>query len=211
MIPKKPAPHLMRGGHRFSEKIMLHQRGGIVSTPTPADKSFVRHAIAELGKSLRLVVPMLAILGVVVACLLWPKVQATKEKQERGVEAAATIAKVTPIRGLRGKYSYELLLQWRDKSGVTRSFDRMKLSEAFTWRLVQDGRAVRTTVRIKYLADKPDVGPDILDDTEKRVEEIFRFRVGLTMALGGALISALLFWPRRRKPEAAASQSLANT
>jgi hypothetical protein len=25
MIPKKPAPDLIRGGHRFSEKIMLHQ------------------------------------------------------------------------------------------------------------------------------------------------------------------------------------------
>jgi hypothetical protein len=25
MIPKKPAPHLMRGGYRFSEKIMLKQ------------------------------------------------------------------------------------------------------------------------------------------------------------------------------------------
>src|SRR5215831_10787667 len=25
MIPKKPAPHLMRGGYRFSEKIMLQQ------------------------------------------------------------------------------------------------------------------------------------------------------------------------------------------
>src|ERR1700730_7014401 len=25
MIPKKPAPHLMRGGNRFSEKIMLHE------------------------------------------------------------------------------------------------------------------------------------------------------------------------------------------
>jgi len=24
MIPKKPVPHLMRDGHRFSEKIMLH-------------------------------------------------------------------------------------------------------------------------------------------------------------------------------------------
>ena len=27
MIPKKPAPHLMRGGHRFSEKIMLQLCG----------------------------------------------------------------------------------------------------------------------------------------------------------------------------------------
>jgi hypothetical protein len=26
MIPKKPAPDLIRGGHRFSEKIMLEQR-----------------------------------------------------------------------------------------------------------------------------------------------------------------------------------------
>jgi hypothetical protein len=25
MIPKKPAPDLIRGGHRFSEKIMLKQ------------------------------------------------------------------------------------------------------------------------------------------------------------------------------------------
>jgi hypothetical protein len=25
MIPKKPAPYLMGGGKRFSEKIMLHQ------------------------------------------------------------------------------------------------------------------------------------------------------------------------------------------
>jgi len=24
MIPKKPAPDLIRGGYRFSEKIMLH-------------------------------------------------------------------------------------------------------------------------------------------------------------------------------------------
>jgi sulfur-oxidizing protein SoxY len=32
MIPKKPAPHLMRGGYRFSEKIMLQQeRGGTMS------------------------------------------------------------------------------------------------------------------------------------------------------------------------------------
>jgi 1-acyl-sn-glycerol-3-phosphate acyltransferase len=27
MIPKKPVPHLMRDGHRFSEKIMRHQEG----------------------------------------------------------------------------------------------------------------------------------------------------------------------------------------
>jgi hypothetical protein len=26
MIPKKPAPDLIRGGHRFSEKIMLQQQ-----------------------------------------------------------------------------------------------------------------------------------------------------------------------------------------
>jgi hypothetical protein len=26
MIRKKPAPHLMRGGYRFSEKIMLNQK-----------------------------------------------------------------------------------------------------------------------------------------------------------------------------------------
>src|SRR5438874_4662603 len=26
MIPKKPVPHLVRGGNRFSEKIMLQQR-----------------------------------------------------------------------------------------------------------------------------------------------------------------------------------------
>jgi len=25
MIPKKPAPDLIRGGQRFSEKIMLHE------------------------------------------------------------------------------------------------------------------------------------------------------------------------------------------
>jgi hypothetical protein len=28
MIPKKPAPDLIRGGHRFSEKIMLKQGKG---------------------------------------------------------------------------------------------------------------------------------------------------------------------------------------
>jgi hypothetical protein len=27
MIRKKPAPHLMRGGYRFSEKIMLKKQG----------------------------------------------------------------------------------------------------------------------------------------------------------------------------------------
>jgi hypothetical protein len=33
MIPKKPAPDLIRGGHRFSEKIML-QRGLSRATAT---------------------------------------------------------------------------------------------------------------------------------------------------------------------------------
>jgi hypothetical protein len=27
MIPKKPAPDLIRGGHRFSDKIMLQPEG----------------------------------------------------------------------------------------------------------------------------------------------------------------------------------------
>jgi hypothetical protein len=34
MIPKKPAPHLMRGGYRFSDKIMLNQKvyfGGTIA------------------------------------------------------------------------------------------------------------------------------------------------------------------------------------
>jgi hypothetical protein len=30
MIPKKPAPDLIRGGYRFSEKIMLQQACAIV-------------------------------------------------------------------------------------------------------------------------------------------------------------------------------------
>jgi hypothetical protein len=34
MIPKKPAPDLIRGGNRFSDKIMLKQR-----TRTPAAQS----------------------------------------------------------------------------------------------------------------------------------------------------------------------------
>jgi hypothetical protein len=39
MIPKKPAPHLMRGGNRFSEKIMRKNGGyvrrhGVTVTPS---------------------------------------------------------------------------------------------------------------------------------------------------------------------------------
>ena len=29
MIPKKPAPDLIRGGYRLSEKIMLNERKGV--------------------------------------------------------------------------------------------------------------------------------------------------------------------------------------
>jgi hypothetical protein len=35
MIPKKPAPDLIRGGHRFSEKIMLQQKSMIPKKPAP--------------------------------------------------------------------------------------------------------------------------------------------------------------------------------
>jgi hypothetical protein len=41
MIPKKPAPHLMRGEYRFSERIMLHE------FPMPAG-SFVTHFGKEI-------------------------------------------------------------------------------------------------------------------------------------------------------------------
>jgi len=34
MIPKKPAPDLIRGGPRFSEKIMLNQKAGASSDST---------------------------------------------------------------------------------------------------------------------------------------------------------------------------------
>jgi hypothetical protein len=45
MIPKKPAPHLMRGGNRFSEKIMLKQRarGGMMKNH-PASSIFLNAA-----------------------------------------------------------------------------------------------------------------------------------------------------------------------
>jgi hypothetical protein len=33
MIPKKPAPHSMRGGHRFSEKIMLQENRQTAAAP----------------------------------------------------------------------------------------------------------------------------------------------------------------------------------
>jgi hypothetical protein len=33
MIPKKPAPGLIRGGNRFSEKIMLPQKSMILKKP----------------------------------------------------------------------------------------------------------------------------------------------------------------------------------
>ncbi len=35
MIPKKPAPDLIRGGNRFSEKIMLQQKSMIPKKPAP--------------------------------------------------------------------------------------------------------------------------------------------------------------------------------
>ena len=35
MIPKKPAPHSMRGGYRFSEKIMLNQKAAAATYPCP--------------------------------------------------------------------------------------------------------------------------------------------------------------------------------
>src|SRR5262249_4673919 len=37
MIPKKPAPHLMRGVKRFSEKIMLHQKSPGASSGSGTD------------------------------------------------------------------------------------------------------------------------------------------------------------------------------
>jgi len=32
MIPKKLAPHLMRGGYRFSEEIMLHEEANALTS-----------------------------------------------------------------------------------------------------------------------------------------------------------------------------------
>ena len=49
MIPKKPAPDLIRGGGRFSEKIMLKQKaraGCRSTTPHPALGYELRRAVA---------------------------------------------------------------------------------------------------------------------------------------------------------------------
>src|SRR3954454_23908521 len=50
MIPKKPAPHLMRGGNRFSEKIMLHQPVGRDGEST---KSYPALVTCGVGGALR--------------------------------------------------------------------------------------------------------------------------------------------------------------
>jgi hypothetical protein len=49
MIRKKPAPHLMRGGRRFSEKIMLEQKRpakALAAAPSPSYKHREPVAIA---------------------------------------------------------------------------------------------------------------------------------------------------------------------
>jgi hypothetical protein len=47
MIPKKPAPDLIRGGNRFSEKIMLKQKASVpipkFATPRGTDWSELRN------------------------------------------------------------------------------------------------------------------------------------------------------------------------
>jgi ribosomal subunit interface protein len=48
MIPKKPAPHLMRGGYRFSEKIMLHERATEIFMPLRVSGKNI-----DIGEALR--------------------------------------------------------------------------------------------------------------------------------------------------------------
>jgi len=61
MIPKKPAPDLIRGGYRFSEKIMLKQQAKAKWRSNPTSSRF--SALQEKSRRARETAP---------ACFLFP-------------------------------------------------------------------------------------------------------------------------------------------
>src|SRR6266849_5142327 len=52
MIPKKPAPDVIRGGYRFSDKIMLQQKAGASTAERGAERREIPHD--EIGLMRRL-------------------------------------------------------------------------------------------------------------------------------------------------------------
>lgn len=161
---------------------------------------FLRDIFMAIVSRLRLLAPIAAAVGIVFLGIGWLTDSVEHQIRTSGVETTAQIAKTTVVSRRRGSPTYELQLAWNTIAGGERTYEKVRISNKFAETFVKDGRVFRQTVAVKYLPDRSDVAPLVLDDfgidDEKRTERW----VWLWMAIGGLAASAWLFWPRRQRP-----------
>jgi hypothetical protein len=103
-----------------------------------------------------------------------------KKLLAQGLMAEATIDGVD-VHSSRYRTTYKLNLSWTDATGATRH-KAVELSEDFAPKIVSHGRATRSSLPIKYLADNPDA--DVLpvgDIDHARYTNSHAMSVGITL------------------------------
>jgi hypothetical protein len=145
-----------------------------------------------------------AVGGPALAFMSYSEANEIKDVLANGQEATATIDGGTISKGRRSGTSYSINLTWTDKSGTKQVADKVKISSPFASKLIVGDKLVRDTVKIKYLANTPDVKPVVIEDAKQRIQnDEEMLPVGLAGGVVGLLGAAAFFYfGRRRQAEA---------
>jgi hypothetical protein len=143
--------------------------------------------------------PFLALFGIYGAAFSFQQLMVQREQAAHGVKTAAVIAKADLQTTKTGTRYYVVDLAWRDAQDKEYGFKDIKLSYPYSANLLRYPSIQGGTLDIKYLPDRPDTPPLLLDDPEHPERDFSYILFFDAMTVFGLGATLYLYAPRRRQ------------
>ncbi len=152
-------------------------------TKVGADSTTARKARDKnvLGWAAVTIVTLLT--GLMFSYTAWTKRQADRAMWQGGIETVARVVSATERQGKQSQKSYAIALAWNDKAGQRRESPPRHVSPAYWNRIVSNGTVIVRDVWIRYLEDRPDVLPVVLDDRQD-----YEYQFGASQVAGSIFL-----------------------
>jgi hypothetical protein len=141
-----------------------------------------------------------AVGGPVLAYIGYSEATEIRDVMARGRDATALIDSGTIKKGRKSGTSYTLNLSWDEGGGRTRTVEKVSISSNMADAVIVGDKIVRDKVKIKYLADAPDIKPVIVEDAARRLQnQDDMLPVGVGAGVVGAIGAAFMLMRDRKK------------